>query len=406
MQNAARFLITAIFGIIFTFFSSAAQADYDPIALYLTWQHSPQTTMTVHWISNQDRVHDSVEFQRKGETQWLKASGSHVPMPERYPFLIHSTELTGLSPDSDYYFRIGQDGMRYKFHTMPADDKKPIRFIVGGDIYHDGLDILEKMNKQAARLNPMFIIVGGDIAYNDEKPSSMPSIMPRWLDWLIAWKKQMVTTDGKLIPMVAVIGNHDVKGGYLQTPAAAPFFYSLFAFPGKQGYNVLDFGNYMSLVVLDSGHTHPIKGPQSNWLYQTLEKRQQVPNKFVAYHVAAFPSVRKFDNNLRNEMRKLWVPSFEKFGVAAVFEHHDHAYKRTHPILNNKADPKGIIYLGDGGWGVNHPRIPKNASSTWYLAKTLSSRNMILVTLHDRERHYLAINDLGEIIDETVNFHK
>lgn len=104
----------------------------------------------------------------------------------------------------------------------------------------------------------------------------------------------MVTTDGRLIPLIPVIGNHDVKRRFRRTPADALFFYTLFAMPGIQGYNVLDFGNYMSLFLLDSGHTHPIKGKQTEWLRESLKQRKNVPYKFPIYHVAAFPSVRKY----------------------------------------------------------------------------------------------------------------
>jgi hypothetical protein len=67
---------------------------------------------------------------------------------------------------------------------------------------------------------------------------------------------------------VVAIGNHEVQNHYLETHAdyqpgpdwrekVAPHFYALFAFPGHPGYNVLDVGDYLSLVILDSGLTSP-----------------------------------------------------------------------------------------------------------------------------------------------------
>ena len=68
----------------------------------------------------------------------------------------------------------------------------------------------------------------------------------------------MVGRDGRLIPMVACIGNHEVDGGYGKPREKAPFFYALFdgLFP-ETGYATLDFGDYLSLVLLDTGHTSP-----------------------------------------------------------------------------------------------------------------------------------------------------
>jgi acid phosphatase type 7 len=393
------------FFLLLVSFSCLAAAEFDPLAVYLTWQRNPESTMTVCWVTNLDSSTDLVEYQRKGETAWKSITGQHVPMPDKYSFWIHSVELTQLQPDTEYIFRISAEGVKYKFRTMSNDPTKPIRFIVGGDVYHDGLDVLEKMNRQAAKLDPLFAIVGGDIAYNDHKPSALPNIMPRWMDWLIAWKNQMVAPDGRLIPLIPAIGNHDVKKRQNnKIPSDAPFFYALFPFPGPRGYNVLDFGAFMSLIILDSDHTNPVKGKQTFWLHKILEERKQIPHKFAVYHVGAYPSVRPFKDKTNSEIRKNWVPLFEQFGVSTAFEHHDHAYKRTWPLREGKIDFKdGILYIGDGAWGVETPRIPHTPEKVWYLAKTQSSRHVILTKIHDNERHFLAIDDKGEVIDETVS---
>ncbi len=379
----------------------------EPLSVYLTWQKNPESTMTIFWITPFEESSDTVDYKLKGESGWHRVRGVHTPMPENYPYWIHSIELTGLKPDSEYVFRFAEHKTKYKFHTMSLDPQKPIRFIDGGDVYHDGLDVLEEMNRQAAKLNPMFAIVGGDIAYNDDKPGAQPDKMPRWMDFLIAWKRSMITPHGYLIPIIPAMGNHDVmkkKRNSHKSSANAPYFYTLFAFPGYQGYNVLDFGKFMSLIILDSGHTHNIDGEQTSWLSKTLEQRQEVPHKFVSYHVAAFPSYRKFDGSTNTKIRKYWVPQFEKYGVAAVFEHHDHAYKRTWPIKNNKVDfTNGILYLGDGAWGVDPPRTPKHPEDTWYLARTAAARHVLFVTIHGKERHFMAIDHNGHIIDEVMS---
>lgn len=383
------------------FWTAFVFGEYDPVALYLTWQRQPDTTMTIQWISEANRHEDLVEYQRPGESLWKRATGNHAPMPEKYPFLIHRLELTELLPDSDYRFRIGVDGVIYKFRTMPSTMASPIRFIAGGDMYRDGWDLLEKMNKQAARLDPMFVLAGGDLAYNEKGPTIYKQ-GPRWLEWLIAWKKQMVTSQGRLIPIIPAIGNHDVKKRHSHQPESAPFFYALFPFPG---YSTLDFGNYLSLFLLDSGHTHPIEGSQTEWLEKALQARQQIPHRIAIYHVPAYPSVRDFNNDASAAIRKLWVPLFEKLHLHTAFENHDHAYKRTWPLRDGKRDPTGVLYIGDGGWAVAKPRPTRNPSKTWFLANAKASRNIVLVILHGPQRHFIAYDDNGNIIDETVSGH-
>lgn len=395
-------------------FCSSLFAVYDPIALYLTWQRSPETTMTIHWITHPNRQESVVEYRKPNESQWRESTGSVKQLPNDNPYFIHTVELTNLEPNQNYFFRTGSDALEYKFRTMPADLDGTIRFIVGGDMYHDGLDLLHQTNRQAAKTDPMFALVGGDIAYATGKNFSvLPNWMQKWIDnlfgqkidrwmeWLIAWKKDMVTPDGRLIPMLPAIGNHDTSGQFDQTPENAPFFYSLFSMPGSQGYNVLDFGSYMSIFILDSGHTHPIAGLQESWLEHALKERTDVPNKFAIYHVPAYPSYRKVNNKYSLLIRNHWVPLFEHYGLSAAFENHDHAYKRTHPILNGRVDASsGVLYLGDGGWGIKKLRKPKTSYQRWYLAKTASLRHFIMVTINQDQRYFTAITSEGLILDE------
>jgi acid phosphatase type 7 len=403
MQKAGQFPffwgLLLFLGINSFSFGWCAEKIYDPIAPYLTWKQDPTTTMTIQWITKPDRKSDIVEYQKGGEFLWHQVTGSHNPLPQGYEGLIHQTELTGLLPNTDYRFRTGSDGKIYKFRTMPSSLTEPIRFVVGGDVYHDSLKFVEETNRQAARTNPHFALIGGDLAYAADKSGILPEDAKRWIDWLATWKEQMVTPDGRLIPLIPAIGNHDVSGRYTQTPAQALFFYALFATHGLQGYNVLDFDGYMSIIILDSGHTHPIEGKQTEWLEQTLKVRRNIPYKFALYHVPAYSSVRDFETKMSPIVRKYWVPLFEEYGLTAAFEHHDHDYKRTYLIKNGKIDPKGVLYLGDGAWGVSHPRLPKTANQAWYLAKTAPARHFILVSLNGKKQTYTAISSDGEAID-------
>ena len=405
-------------------FAAHAANLYDPISVYLTWQRNPESTMTVQWISLSSRKQDIVEYRRSDETAWQRTAGRHLSLPGPSGYLVHRVELTDLTPHTAYTFRTGSDAVAYKFRTMPADDTTPIRFVVGGDMYHDSLEILEKTNRQAAKTNPDFALVGGDIAYAANSQgalsesfhswaewalSDLPVISnkitkkrQRWIDWIVAWKNQMVTTDGRLIPMLPALGNHDVNGGYGQPSKQAIYFHTLFAMPGKQGYNVLDFGHRMCIVILDTGHTNTICGWQTQWLNQALSDRQHFPLKFALYHVPAFPSIRNPNSKYCALARKCWVPLFEKYNLTAAFEHHDHNYKRSYPIRNGKIDPTGVLYLGDGAWGVDAPRVrKKNHPIPWYISKMVPRRHFILVTIVGNIPHFTAIDTDGIIFDET-----
>ncbi|MBA3957827.1 MAG: metallophosphoesterase family protein [Parachlamydiaceae bacterium] len=401
-----KYFIKLSFLFLFTVASASAEL-FDPVALFLTWQRDPAHTMTVVWITRPDVTTDEVDYYKEGSSEGLVQIGTHRGMPNGHPYYIHQVELTNLEPNSDYLFRIHPDGALYKFRTMPTDLKKPVRFIVGGDVYGDTIESVIEMNREAAKKEPSFALVGGDLAYS--APSGgffakffMHEKPDRWLAWLVAWKEHMVTPKGRLIPLIPAIGNHETVGGDKQTPEEARFFYALFPMPGKQGYNVLDFGNYLSLILLDTGHTHPIRGEQTNWLAQTLQERATVLNKFALYHEGAYPSYRSPRSKNSRTIRQHWIPLFEQYGLNAAFENHDHAYKRTHPIKEDKIDPQGVLYIGDGCWGVK----PRETKERWYLAKTASQRHVVLVTLTKDKTRFAAIDAQGDLIDEFSQKHK
>ncbi len=375
-------------------FSSLCAAD----ALYLTWQNDPTTTMTIQWLSDLTSESDEIEVKKTGDVEWKKVRGTHKALPKKAPHLVHTVEVTNLVPDTRYNFRLPQDTEEHAFRTMPQDNQKPIRFAVGGDAYHDDGRPFEEMVKKIASTSPRFFLLGGDIAYSVKEKREGTDKFDRWLAFLQIWSKYMVDTDGCSIPLIPAIGNHEVVGYYDQTPDKAEFFYSLFACPGPQGYKLLLFGKYMAISLLDTNHTHPIGGEQTAWLHNAMRKSYSYTHRFAIYHVPAYPCVRYFRSKESSAVRRNWVPLFERYSLHAAFENHEHAYKRTYPLVDGSDHPRGVLYFGDGSLGVK-PRIPKKAGRTSYLAKTKSRRQFLQVTLTKETRTYEAITPEGEIID-------
>jgi hypothetical protein len=372
--------------------TGAGWPDETPALVYLTWQSDPSTTMTVQWLSAEGVTGDEVRFAPADGAVWRTVAAALHPLPHS-DRVVHVVELTGLEPGRDYRFRLGGLAGEYAFRTMPPDASRPVTFIVGGDAHRQGV-LDERMFQTAARQDPMFAVLGGDIAYAGGDPRRLG----RWYEFLDVWQRCMVTSDGRLIPVVAAIGNHEVKGRYDETPDEAPFFYSLFPGIGRDGRQVLDFGDSMSILLLDSGHTHQIAGEQAAWLEETLAARSGVPHLFVVYHVPAYPSVRRFNGGKSPAIREHWVPLFDRYAVDVAFEHHEHAYKRTHLLKGGVVDPEGVLYLGDGGWGAT-PRAVHPASKTWYLCRSESVNHVIVTTINGPARSHVALDSEGKVID-------
>lgn len=390
---------------VYCFYLNACLADISSDTVYLTWVHEPDTTMTIQWLSEKEKCGSGIDFRNVKSDVWFHAEGisNQLTSEKNVNYTLHHVELTHLEPSENYEFKItGVDTKRQLFfRTMPHELTHPIHFVAGGDMYHDNTTMLMSNTcKLAAASNPDFAVLGGDIAYAVKTARSKESLT-RWIDWIKTWNSCMVTESGRLIPVIAAIGNHDLEGHFNQTPQHAKIFCLLFPRANDCVYGTLDFGSYMTLFLLDSGHANPIEGKQTAWLKSALNKRQDVDHRFAVYHVPAYPSVRSYTNEKSTAIRNNWVPIFEKEGLHIAFEHHDHAYKRTFPLLENKAHADGIVYLGDGAWSVDHPRSKLLNIKPPYLANFAASRHFISVQIHpDGLRHFRSISDEGRVLDD------
>ena len=355
----------------------------EPEAVYLSWKQDPTQSMVIHWM-DEDQKGSWVYYQKVGDQEWIQ-NHDEIRTVDGSRMHIHVVDLTGLTQNTEYLFRIGDDKKIYQFQTLSKDGLHKLKFVVGGDAYYKR-DLFQKMNGEVALQDPDFVIMGGDIAYTIGAARGIFKgkdwEISRWKAFFKEWQKSLVKSNGQLIPIIPVVGNHDVrrKGSEKQQ-----MFYTVFSFPRPgEAYQVIDIGEELSLFLLDTGHTSPIEGDQTEWLKKRLEERKDRKVKIAGYHVAAFPSFYSYDKAVSQRIRNCWVPLFEKYGVCIAFEHHNHCYKRTHPIKNEEIDQKGVIYLGDGSWGVP-PRMPLKPAVMWYLAETKSENAYFLVTLENGE---------------------
>jgi hypothetical protein len=202
-----------------------------------------------------------------------------------------------------------------------------------------------------------------------------------------------------------------VNGGYKRQRTDGPFFFALHdGLYRDRTFATLDFGDYLSLVLLDSGHVAPIGGEQADWLDKTLAERTDCPHLIAVNHVPAYPSHRPPEGaegkaGTGAENRAHWVPLFERHNVDVVLEHHDHTFKRTHPLLGGHVNERqGILYLGDGSWGkLRAPNKPEKRS---YLATTHEGYHLTLHRLEGNRRFHMAIGDTGKIIDVCMSEKK
>ena len=363
--------------------------------LFLTWQRDPTTTMTVQWIGPAAAEDPRIGFGPAGK----KTTGESVVARQRpYPMTdlrVFRAELTGLSPGTEYQFQIGDHAPVHRFRTMPAKATDSFQFVSGGDCDVNPHAIAN--NILAAKQDPMFALIGGDLGYDDGKK------VDKSLGFIRNYSRHMIDSEGRLIPMVVCIGNHEVNGGYGKPRKDAPFYFALHdGLYAERSFATLDFGDYLSLVLLDTAHVAPINGEQTDWLDRSLAERAERPHLIAVNHVPAYPSYRKSegagDKEGTGELnRKHWCPLFERHNVSVVLEHHDHTFKRTHPLKDGRVNSNGVLYLGDGSWGKI--RVPHTPAELPYLAASSKSYHMTLHRLEGADCFHLALEENGRVVD-------
>jgi len=375
-----------------------------PPAVYLTWQRDPTTTMIVHW-HNFDAAQNTLRYRVFGATSWntLTATTVNAPTGER---LVHTAEITGLNAGWVYEFQVGGYAENFRFKTMPADLTQPVKFAAAGDA-----DIGPDADAMAAAIAaraPAFVAMIGDHAYEDSRAANFWM----WERHLHSYFTKLRAPDGRLIPIVSAVGNHEIYNGWgefhpdFENTADwrlryGSYFFRYFAFPGaNQPYGVLDFGSYLSLILLDTEHASPLisgSDAQSQWLSARLNERRNVRHLLPMYHVPSHPSVRASTDANSTRIRTHWLPLLENAGVHLAFENHDHAYKRTKPILNGVAGvADGIVFAGDGAWGVEL-RTPD--ATRPYLQGAQARHHAFLVTISNTGRTIEAVDKTGIVFD-------
>jgi len=387
--------------------SLGAQA---PAAIFLTWSDDPTTTVTVDWHQVAGVDISSVEIRGPGISEWRPVEGQLIGFPHSSR-TVRRALVRDLQPDALYELRVGESEI-YRYRSMPSTLSRPVRFASGGDTRYAENDF-GQMNRIVAAFDLDFVKFGGDLSYADGQPTRSD----RKEQWFETVTRTLVGEGNRLIPVVVAIGNHEVwdvrRVPEGEDPRAfmsqwgmeakqATYFRPLFAFPRGNYFDVLDFGDYLSLVALDSDHMRDVVGAQTDWLRETLAERVGRPHVIPFYHQPAYPSVRSFTGSSSVRIREHWVPLFEQFGVNLVFENHDHVYKRTVPLRGGEAHAEGIVFLGDGAWGVGVREIGRDQGGepAWYLAEAHSENHGIVVTLDGRDRHIVVVTSDGRIIDE------
>ena len=368
-----------------------AESDL-PLHIHLSWQHSNMSsTITVTWQTRYSNSGNTVAYDnvsRNGNPSLYRYSAigtCHTYVGSSG--YIHDVELSGLKPNSTYYFVCGGETGGYSdersFRTAPVQPSY-LRFVVGGDCRSNWLQ-RDSISRAMSEFNPNFVLLSGDFVNSGHNQT-------QWYSFFEGLHLYWIGSNNLTIPIVPCLGNHEEN---------ATSYYEQFALPGNEQWYSLNWGKYVHIIVLNS-EADP-SGEQLDWLANDLASHENYTWKFVLFHRPLFSSS---SHGSWIEGRECWCPLFDKYHVDIVFSGHDHNYERSKPInyTASKTSPQdsyseGTMYIVSGGWGA--PLYP--SGSNWWTDYSASVYHFVLVDVFANGTLNLQAKDVsGLTFDEVI----
>ncbi len=409
-----------------TTLASSDPAEDEPIYVYLTWISDPAHTINVNWRTDGNyvgEVHYDTESRGGAPGAYSSTTeGTGGVTTSKFEGYIHHIELTELEPDTTYFFICGNPDYGWSeelsFRTAPVE-RKNIRFVVGGDSRWDARysypqwpSARDNISKLMASYNPDFVIFIGDYLWSGEYEEqnlfgyTLDTYPDTWDNWLGAAFKYWRNSDNRLIPMIPVIGNHEIvfpEPSDYDPKLHASNYYMLFVPSGSKAYYSLNWGPDLHITILDSEIRWTGSdswNEQLEWLRQDLLEHWDNLWKIAADHRPVLD-----DPGLQRE----WTLEFDISHLDLMFSGHEHYYERSHPInlLQNQnslssesyeSPENGTIYVVSGGWGApNYDAFPH-----WYSTRgPIKDYHFTVVDIYENGAlHFKAVNFNGEVIDE------
>ena len=392
-----------------------AQNSDPPAYVYLTWARDDTAhSINVSWRTDENYI-GQVRYDTKSRAgdpnaYYKRVEGAGGVTTDKFDGYIHHVELTGLDPDTIYYFICGHPDHGWSeegaFQTGPANGTS-FRFVVGGDSRWDARGhpdwprSRDNISRLMAQYNPSFVIFTGDFLWNGERQEGPDT----WDNWFKAMHEHWVTPQGLMIPIIPVIGNHEMvypQPTDYDPKSHATNYYELFNLPGNERWCALSWGPDLRIIVLDSEVLDPGKltwHEQVDWLGEELTVSKDYLWKVVTFHRDMISARSQIQYMIDD-----WASLFDLYHVDLVMMGHFHVYERSHPLNwtsapgENVAPENGIVYVVSGGWGAPlYSSGPK-----WFTARgPISKYNFVVVDVFENGTlHLRAIDMNGEVIDE------
>ena len=371
------------------------------------------TSRTIMWQSDSSEPDAVVEYRLAGDenTQTIGATDKAFTDDGSTTY-IHEATLTGLTPNTNYEYRIGYGpDRRSDWYSLETAGGNVYDVLIYPDSQSADYSQWEEIVKSSALRNPRsaLYISMGDLVDNGEHAY-------QWRTWLNSIKPLSAN-----VPLATTLGNHEMYT--LDWKMREPYAYlNYFAVPpnGNETFNrryySFDFGD-VHYVVLDtmlyeSNHEdnhdthHPdLYDVQVQWLRQDLAANTK---KWTVVLMHRDPFQYAFDRPGASRAAGfddegvLFMPIFDEFNVDLVLSAHLHSYRNRGHVRHFDRDQSGPLYILTGIAGdARRPKWKEHPLDV-YVAPDREKNNYMTMTVIPNQLIVKAFLLDGTQLDESV----
>ena len=327
---------------------SALAFAVEPQRIILNLTEEPETSMaiTFRFYENVESAFveyienaDDVKMHTRATTMSVSPEIVYTDTTETVAHYACSVVLKDLKPNTQYAYRVGdyKDHSPWYVFTTAKEEDYNFKMVYLGDPQWGYMTYLPRIYDAALKNVPdaaLWFVAGDMVDYPYEN----------W-QWHAYFEgaKNVFTT----YPHIMIPGNHEYLWAYRDHRDQLPATYRPhFTLPenGPEGLEetcyYLDYQG-VRFIMLNGNER---LGDQAIWLEGVL-KNNDNQWTVVGIHQGFYPCGWERDYP---EMRELFVPLFEEYGVQLVLQGHDHSYTRTFPLKQGEIMKKpkdGVNYV-------------------------------------------------------------
>ena len=346
------------------------------------------TQHNISWFSNPITSEKQVvEYTVKGSDNWntVEADTKLVKFTKggNKAVNVNGVELSGLTPGTDYVYRVGPEGNLSEEYTFTTDEtgKTENNFFIIGDIQSE-----DKSNLYSIMDN----LNGEDYDFGIQTGDATDDPI-EYEDW-IALGEAFGADSLSDTEMINVFGNHEYNADATGSIASA-IYNNKHSGPGDC-YSIKRGNIYIAVINYATSASEMQQAV--DWLIDDA-KNAKATWKILCTHQPPYFTNSVGGNDI---VYNILPDAVEEAGIDVVFSGHDHSLAKTYPLTDDEVDNEnGVVYYIVGSTGGKaypittqdkfdyekifevQPTIDYNAT---YLTATADEKELV-ISMHDLE---------------------